>query len=127
MKQTTITPYRDVNGCVTGYTAYEYEDDTASSGSGLGISDAISDGIAFATVIIILAVLLLPLSPIWFVMTRAKIKSIKNEGKSPNRLLETANIITKITFILQIISFVIFVILFVCSIIFMPQIVSFIN
>ena len=115
MKKTTITP--NANGT---YTAYE--EDVGESG--LGISAAISDGITFATVIIILAVLLLPLSPIWFFMTRAKIKSLKSESKNPHRLLEIANIVTKITFILQIISFVIFAILFICSIIFMPQIIS---
>lgn len=120
MKKTTITP--NANGT---YTAYE--EDVVASGAGFGISEAISDGITFATVIIILAVLLLPLSPIWFFMTRAKIKSIKREGKSPHRLLEIANIITKITFILQIVSFVVFAILFICSIIFRPQIISFLE
>ena len=122
MKQTTFIPSgKDIDGNITGWTAIESGGDTSndSTGSGgdFGISDAVNDGITFATIIIILAILLLPLSPIWFFMTKNKIKKIKSQGKEPDKLLTIANTITKITFILQIISLCIAVIVGIVSLI----------
>ncbi len=122
MKQTTFIPSgKDIDGNITGWTAIESGDESSNnsggSGGGFGISEAVSDGITFATIIIILAILLLPLSPIWYFMTRNKIKKIKSQGKTPNRLLSIANTVTKITFILQIISLCIAIIVGIISLI----------
>lgn len=116
MKRTTITPMRNpLNGRIEEYSVNEEEIDATNTG--FGVSDAVSDGITFATIIIILAILLLPLSPIWYFMTRNKIKKIESQGETPDKLLSIANTVTKITFILQIISLCIAIIVGIISLI----------
>ena len=101
---------------------FDYKGDSSNSfqsgcdrGGGSQIAAAIDDGVFLATVMIILAFILLPLSPVWYFIIKNKISTIKNQGYTPDKLLLTALTITKITFILQIVFLIIGVLFAVVS------------
>ena len=80
---------------------------SSSGGGGFGITDAIQEGIFVATLALILVLALLPLSPVWYFLSKNKIKEAVCSGNQPHKLLIAANKIAKFVCILQIISLVV--------------------
>ena len=98
---------------------------SSSGGGGFGITDAIQDGVFVATIALILVLALLPLSPVWYFLSKNKIKEAIRSGNQPHKLLIAANKIAKFVCVLQIISLVVAILLGIAQLVlFIPQLAA---